>query len=349
MWTTKFGDRSAIMLGGMANYNYYKEQYRKKNPKASEQEVIDYAIKKFEKDTKRTQQSGDIQDKDYFQTADPWYRAFNMFLTTPKQYMRKEIIAARQLFRMMQGKDYKGTFKQNIRTFAMYHFIMPMVFQYVSMGLPGLLRGFRDDDDEDLLRAAALGNLNAFFIFGEIFVGIADAIQGKPWGFQPKSIGIFETTDRIIKKWNKWAQATKQLDKYRSENSKKVRTQQEKVDKLLMEAIAETTTVGPSAAPTLLKWWDNLGELNNPNIPPGEAILRLLNYSEYQIKGPKTKEKKGKKKIPLRDLKILDPQEYNRIQREKEIRKKDPRYLEEQRRKRYERLMYEQQLRNRRR
>ena len=67
MWTTKFGDRSAIMLGGMANYNYYKEQYRKKNPKASEQEVIDYAIKKFEKDTKRTQQSGDIQDKDYFQ------------------------------------------------------------------------------------------------------------------------------------------------------------------------------------------------------------------------------------------------------------------------------------------
>ena len=89
-----------------------------------------------------------------------------------------------------------------------------------------------------------------------------------------------------------------------------------------MEAIAETTTVGPSAAPTLLKWWDNLGELNNPNIPPGEAILRLLNYSEYQIKGPKTKEKKVKKKIPLRDLKILDPQEYNRIQREKEIRKK---------------------------
>ena len=111
-------------------------------------------------------------------------------------------------------------------------------------------------------------------------------------GFSTKVNRYFETTDRIIKKWNKWAQATKQLDKYRSENSKKVRTQQEKVDKLLMEAIAETTTVGPSAAPTLLKWWDNLGELNNPNIPPGEAILRLLNYSEYQIKGPKNKRKK---------------------------------------------------------
>ena len=63
MFTTKFGDRSAIMLEGMPNYMYYKDQYRKANPNASEQEVIDNAIKKFERDTKRTQQSGDIQIK----------------------------------------------------------------------------------------------------------------------------------------------------------------------------------------------------------------------------------------------------------------------------------------------
>ena len=77
----------------MANYNYYKEQYRKKNPKASEQEVIDYAIKKFEKDTKRTQQSGDIQDKDYFQTANPWVRALNMFLNyTQAIYEKRKLL-----------------------------------------------------------------------------------------------------------------------------------------------------------------------------------------------------------------------------------------------------------------
>lgn len=71
MFTTKFGDRTAIMMGGMPNYIYYKADFKKKNPKATEQEAIDYAIIKFERDTKRTQQSGDLQDKDIFQTANP--------------------------------------------------------------------------------------------------------------------------------------------------------------------------------------------------------------------------------------------------------------------------------------
>tara|TARA_R100000773_G_C4208920_1_gene109006 strand:+ start:49 stop:1323 length:1275 start_codon:yes stop_codon:yes gene_type:complete len=347
MFTTKFGDRSAIMLGGMPNYMYYKDQYRKANPNASEQEVIDNAIKKFERDTKRTQQSGDIQDKDYFQTADPIIRAMNMFLTTPKQYLRKEIQAVRNLYRKVKAQDPKagkGTVMENIRTFFMYHFAMPVLFQYVAIGLPGILRPKKDGDEEDLLRAAALGNLNAFFLFGEVFSGVADAIQGKPWDFQPKSLGALETSSRIMKKWKQYDKAKTQLDKLREEKEfKKAVKQNEKVQKLLMEALAETTTLGPSPAPVLLKYWYNIGALDDPNIEPGEAIARVLNYSQYQLAEPEKPKKK--KKIPLRDLKILDPEAYNEIQREKELMKRTPEYQEEQKRKAFERREYERQLR----
>jgi len=46
----------------------------------------------------------------------------------------------------------------------MYHFAMPMLFQYVAMGLPGILRDRREGDEEDLARAAIIGNLNAFLL-----------------------------------------------------------------------------------------------------------------------------------------------------------------------------------------
>ena len=54
MFFGRAGDIGAIFLGGMPNYAYYKDQCRKRNPQATEQEVIDYAIKKFERDTKST-------------------------------------------------------------------------------------------------------------------------------------------------------------------------------------------------------------------------------------------------------------------------------------------------------
>ena len=42
----KWGDRTAIMLGGLPNYSYYKAEFQKKNPNATEQEAIDHAIVK---------------------------------------------------------------------------------------------------------------------------------------------------------------------------------------------------------------------------------------------------------------------------------------------------------------
>ena len=93
-----------------------------------------------------------------------------------------------------------------------------------------------------------------------------------------------------------------------------------------MRFLAELTTVGPSGAPAVLKWWENLGKLNDPDSDIGKDIMRILNYGDYQIEG-KPEKVKPKKKIPLRDLKILDRRAYDEIMLEKEQEKLDPDYI----------------------
>ena len=286
MWTTKFGDKSAIYIGGMPNYSYYKAQFKKKNPKATEQEAIDHAVRLFERDTKRTQQSGDLQDKDYYQTKDPLYRGLNMFLTTPKQYLRKEIFAIRNLNRKLNAWDRKagkGTVTENIRTFIMYHVIMPVFFQYVSMGLPGILRDKRDDDYMDLLRAAMIGNLNALFIVGDLFQMAGDLFTGKPWaGSNIKTVGVLSIAGSLTEKLV-YAEKLKDPVK-KAEAYKKV--------------YLELATLVGVPAPTIGKFVENYGNIGKGG-DIGKDILRLLNFSKYQIEGPSKGGRPGKvKTIP---------------------------------------------------
>ena len=103
MYTTKVGDRGAIYLGGVPNYVYYKNKALEAGK--TEQEAIDEAIIKFERDTKRSQQSTDLQDRDAYQTKGPIFRALNMFLTTPRQYLRKEAYAIRNMYRLMPRQE----------------------------------------------------------------------------------------------------------------------------------------------------------------------------------------------------------------------------------------------------
>ena len=306
MYMVKFGDRSAIFLGGTPNYMYYKDQALKQGK--TEQEAIEIAVRKFERDTKRTQQSADLQDKDVFQTSNPVVRALNMFLTTPKQYLRKEIQAVRALNRKLMAFDRdagKGTIKENVRTLMMYHVFMPVLFQYVSMGLPGLLRGWRDDDDDDLIRAAVIGNLNGLFILGEVFTAIGDYFTGKPWaGESTKSIGIINIVSGIIQRFKR-ADKIKDPEK-RAEQYKK--------------AYMELITITGIPAPTLAKLHDNYeaiisGEADDT----GELILRLFNFSDYQIKGPKKDEKKYK---TLDELNAEYDREKRKEEREERKRQK---------------------------
>jgi hypothetical protein len=277
MYFTKFGDKAAIFIGGMPNYAYYKDQALKQG--MTEQEAIEYAIKKFENDTKNTQQSSDLQDKDYYQTSDPITRSFNMFLTTPKQYLRKEISSVRNLYRKIKAMDRKagkGTLGENLRQFAMYHFAMPMLFQYVAMGLPGILRDRREGDEEDLARAAIIGNLNALFIVGDLFNTAGDLFTNKPWASSPKSIALLETSATF-------ARLIERIQKTKNPEKKAELSQ-----KLFLEAVSLT---GVPAA-NLNKLSKNYQKLIDGGQEPGEALLRLFNFSDYVIEGPRGKVKK---------------------------------------------------------
>ena len=275
MWTTKSGDRNAILLGGLPNYSYYKAKALK-NGKTEEQ-AIKEAIVLFERDTKRTQQSQDLQDKDFFQTSDPITRALNMFLTTPKQYLRKEIIATRNLYRAMKGEGYKGTILENVRSLILYHGFMPLFFQYVTMGLPGILRDRRDDDDVDYIRAMVLGNLNALFVVGQLAEMAVDLFANKPWvGEGSKSLGILEMGGSVAKKFG---------DAFNTKDPEKKREK-------FTEGFLEFASMRGIPFLTMKKYYENIESLPESN-DPGQVILKLMNYSKFVQEGKPKKKSRG--------------------------------------------------------
>lgn len=258
-----YGDKGGI-TGGIPNYLYYKEQYKTKNPKATNQEIIDNAIKKFEYDTSKAQQSYDLTDRDLLQ-SNPYARVFNVFLTTPKQYMRKEVQALRQIRRQFTGQNYKRTFGKNIYQFLLYHVGLPVLFQAVTLGLP--FRKAEEDDYEDLIRAALLGNINSFIILGDLAVSIADYAQNKPWAGRFRSLALLEAISVPQKSWSRWI---------KNKNKSKER-------ELLTKAIFESLAI--TGAPlTLYKYVDLVADVIERKVSPQELFMRMIGYSEYQAR-----------------------------------------------------------------
>jgi len=299
MYSTRLGDRGAIYLGGSANYSYYKDQFKKKNPGATEQQAIDYAIKRFERDTKETQQSSDLQDKDLLQNSGAFYRAFNMFLTTPKQYLRKEISASRNLLRKIKARDLKagkGTFTENVRQLLMYHTFMPMFFQWVSSGFPMPWNDWEDEDTSDMGRALFVGNLNALFIIGEMINTATDFFQDKPWYKETTSVPVLTVWTNLFVKWSEYEKAKSPAQK----------------QKKLTDLYVELAMFTGLPAKNIQKMADNYPKLLESE-DFGEFMLRLLNYSKYQIEGRPKKQGAKKKPMSMTEMKKFYPEMYEMI------------------------------------
>ena len=285
MYLVKAGDMGGVM-GSIPNYLFYKEQYQAKNPNATPQQVVEYAIKRIEDQIKSTQQSQDVQDKDFTQTDHYMLRFFNMFLSSSKALFRKEVIATRNLYRKMTGQHSKGTTKENVRTLLTYHVAIPMLFQYVALGFPGLLRGWREEDEEALTWAAILGNINAVFVLGDIAVGISDAAQGRPWAGDMRTIPLLSDAGDIIQNYKKWQEA-------------KTPETQDKYWMKIMETIIQTGTGIPFA--NIVKLGKNYKALIEDGVDDnGEALLRFLGYGDYQIEGPEKKSSGRGRRAPSR-------------------------------------------------
>jgi len=284
MQIVKTGDKMGIM-GGIPNYMYYKDQYMAQNPGASEQEAIKYAIKLFTRDTKLTQQSSDIVDKSWYQQQGGAVRFFNMFKSAIKGYTRKVEQSIRQLSRAAKGEPYKGNVKGLVYQAFLYHTFLPTVFQYVALWFPGLLTKWDDEDEESLMAAALIGNINSLFIAGDFAKAGLDYIQKKPWG-EAVHFGPFQHLYKTI--------TLPLIDFFTALGETGNKAQEDmieaggKVIVGLIEARGFALTAG-------IKWAKNLykvvtGDTKNAE----EVIMRLLNAGEYWIGGGKKPAKKKK-------------------------------------------------------
>jgi len=218
----------------------------------------------------------------------------------------------RNLRRGVRDKNFKQA-RKGLLKFAMFHAMMPVIFQYIAAGFPGLLSDWDDEDPEDLLRAAIIGNLNSWFIAGDILKGMADAAQGKPWADRVGSIPVFAVFADINKNYMKW-QETKDADKKQESFTK------------MMARIGELATLGKIPFTNLRRLYENLEKAGEAKTGE-EVALRLLNYSDYVVDGPegnkkrkKSSSKKSKssqskgKKLSKREMKEYYPDLYKEME-----------------------------------
>jgi hypothetical protein len=282
MYFIKQGDKAGVM-GSVPNYLFYKEQYINKQKaakkKVSEQDAIKYALKKIEAQVKSVAQSNDVEDKDFFQTGSTAWRMFGVFQSQPKQYFRLEMYAIRNIYKQLMGlSGAKGTLGQNIRLFVTVHLVAPVLFQYLMLGLPGILTDFDDDDDEELIWAGVLGNLNAIFLIGDIFQKIRDIALSKPWAKDTTSISAFSVIADLSKEL--WDIFHAKTDETRTEH--------------IVNFSLLLSELSGIPASTLFKLSQNWYKVATGDVDDfGEAMLRLFNYSEYTIKGAPKKQKKA--------------------------------------------------------
>jgi len=176
MLNIQTGDQGAIYVGGWAVYKYHLKQGK------SQAE----AIRIFEKVSSETQQSADLSKQSYWQRGGSFAKLFTMFKSAPNQFFRKELGAVRNV---VHGRT---TIKQAAKTIAIYHFILPMLFQWVS-------DWFRWDEDEQK-RAMILGPFNGIFIVGDgLDYLIRLGLDMKTWDAEIPLYSIFDDIGKSVK------------------------------------------------------------------------------------------------------------------------------------------------------
>jgi hypothetical protein len=155
MLNVRVGDQAAIIAAGWARYRWQT----KVNGMSHED-----AIRDFEVNSERVQQSGDLSQLSNIQTRGSITKLLTMFLSSPIQYVNREVSALRNLAAGRQGAASAA------KAIVIYHVIIPLLYQFMA-------DGFQWDKNEDL-RAVLLGPFNGLVIVGQVFAGLMAAISG---------------------------------------------------------------------------------------------------------------------------------------------------------------------------
>lgn len=165
MTNVQLGDKGAIFVGGWA---LYKADLKKGMSKEE-------AIRHFEEVSNRIQQSGDLAEQNEWQRGGSLWKTLSMFLSNPNQYLRREVMAIAN----MANKRIPP--KEALKTIMVYHFVLPIIFQFVS--------DFFRFRPERQARAVFLGSLNGLFIVGDFF----EAVLSKYFGIEEGYGGFAQT------------------------------------------------------------------------------------------------------------------------------------------------------------
>lgn len=265
LFFTQLGDKGAIIMGGWGTYKYHFD----KAIAAGKTKAVanKMAIAEFEQSTKRSQQASDIEDLSDIQRRGSWAKLFTMFMTAPHAYYRAEMAAVRNL------KAGRGSKAHNLKTIAISHFILPMLFQFAANGF--------DWKKEEQLRAMILGSLNGFLIVGDyILEPLANGIAGG-YQFGARSVPIFSNVEKLQSAMGKMNKMVAGDDKDNPITTKDVLS--------VIDNMASAFSK-PAGVP-----YDPIKRIatGTRDYMAGEAdIRRVMGYSKYALKSPTLAESK---------------------------------------------------------
>ena len=240
MLTTRLGDRGAILFGG---WSVYKHTLDKTGSKEK-------AMQEFEDVSSDTQQSSDLSQLSRWQRGNTFQKMFTMFTSSQNQYFRKEYLAIRNL---IAGKI---SVNKAAKTILIYHFLLPMFFQWVS--------DFGKWDKDEQLRAAILGSFNGIFIINDMLDSIIRQSLGlRKFDAIPAPLTIPRGLMRGVQKLTE--------------------------DDISMEDVIEaiqdiSETVGFATGipfKTLNDWAEGVKDVQKGK--PGRGALKLLGWSPYVV------------------------------------------------------------------
>lgn len=176
MFLTKLGDKLAIVYGGYPVFAYNYDKAIKEDQ--SQEEALAFAMEQFEAAAERTQQAGNLKDLSGLQRGGAFAQMFTMFMTAPNAYYRQMSGAIRNL-------TGKGTDKKNAaKRLFIANVVLPMFFQAVASA---------DFDDDEIIRAIALGPFNGLFLLREASTYLYDSMAGNKVWDTPGTPPVFST------------------------------------------------------------------------------------------------------------------------------------------------------------
>ena len=187
MFTTRMGDKAAIILGGYAVYDHH---YRKQMKLHGDKELANkVALEEFEVITENTQQATARKDLSVYQTGDSIQKGMTMFMTALSSYARMWEGGARNL-KIPGIKKGRGDQLTNLKRIFYAQIVLPTLFQLAASGF--------DWDEEKQRRARWMGPLNGLFIFRDLLAGVYDIIfLGKAWGMSAQP-HLEEVSDLLV-------------------------------------------------------------------------------------------------------------------------------------------------------